>query len=99
MRLPSLFKHMTQRLTAVELGWSTRELRAILRGLDGLFIVSADIVEVAPAYDTNAELTTMAAADVRYFFVSCGLVADINFSKVLYEVMSVMAKTPLGKSV
>ena len=47
-------------------GWSTRELRTILRGLDGLHIVSADIVEVAPAYDTNAELTTMAAADVRY---------------------------------
>lgn len=46
-------------------GWSTRELRTILRGLDGLHIVSADIVEVAPAYDTNAELTTMAAADVR----------------------------------
>ena len=40
-------------------GWSTRELRTILRGLDGLQIVSADIVEVAPAYDTNAELTTM----------------------------------------
>ena len=46
-------------------GWTTRELRAILRGLDGLFVVSADIVEVAHAYDTNAELTTMAAADVR----------------------------------
>ncbi|KAI9510160.1 agmatinase [Russula earlei] len=60
-------------------GWSTRELRTILRGLDGLHIVSADIVEVAPAYDTNAELTTMAAADV------------------LFEVLSVMAKTPLGK--
>ena len=45
-------------------GWSTRELRTILRGLDGLHVVSADIVEVAPAYDTNAELTTMAAADV-----------------------------------
>jgi agmatinase len=41
--------------------------------LDGLHIVSADIVEVAPAYDTNAELTTMAAADVSrigYFGVS-----------------------------
>jgi len=62
-------------------GWSTRELRTILRGLDGLHIVSADIVEVAPAYDTNAELTTMAAADV------------------LFEVLSVMAKTPLGKVV
>jgi len=60
-------------------GWSTRELRTILRGLDGLHIVSADIVEVAPAYDTNAELTTMAAADV------------------LFEVMCIMAKTPLGK--
>ncbi|KAH9890096.1 agmatinase [Cubamyces lactineus] len=60
-------------------GWSTRELRTILRGLDGLHIVSADIVEVAPAYDTNAELTTMAASDV------------------LFEVLSVMAKTPLGK--
>jgi agmatinase len=38
-------------------GWSTREMREIIRGLDGLHIVSADIVEVAPAYDTNAELT------------------------------------------
>ena len=45
-------------------GWTTRELRTIIRGLDGLKIVSADLVEVAPAYDTNAELTTMAAADV-----------------------------------
>ncbi|KAJ7807257.1 agmatinase [Mycena olivaceomarginata] len=62
-------------------GWSTRELRTILRGLEGMHIVSADIVEVAPAYDTNAELTTMAAADV------------------LFEVLSVMAKTPLGKVV
>ena len=45
-----------------------------MRGLDGLYIVSADIVEVAPAYDTNAELTTMAAADVgdRNFDFGCG---------------------------
>ncbi len=28
--------------------------------------VAADIVEVAPAYDTNAELTTMAAADTLF---------------------------------
>ncbi|KAF5344781.1 hypothetical protein D9757_013423, partial [Collybiopsis confluens] len=61
-------------------GWTTRELRAILRGLDGIQIVSADIVEVAPAYDTNAELTTMAAADV------------------LFEVLTVMTKNPLGKT-
>ena len=47
-------------------GWSTRELRTILRGLEEVNIVAADIVEVAPAYDTNAELTTMAAADALY---------------------------------
>lgn len=28
-------------------GWSTRELRTILRGLDGLNLIGADIVEVA----------------------------------------------------
>lgn len=47
-------------------GWSTRELRTIMRGLEGINLVAADIVEVAPAYDTNAELTTMAAADILY---------------------------------
>ncbi|KAJ5536383.1 agmatinase 1 [Penicillium frequentans] len=47
-------------------GWSTRELRTIIRGLDGINFIGADIVEVAPAYDTNAELTTMAAADVLF---------------------------------
>ncbi|CAI4214095.1 unnamed protein product [Parascedosporium putredinis] len=47
-------------------GWSTREFRTIIRGLEGINIIGADIVEVAPAYDTNAELTTMAAADVLY---------------------------------
>ncbi|KAK0728570.1 arginase family-domain-containing protein [Lasiosphaeria miniovina] len=51
-------------------GWSTRELRTILRGLDGINLVAADIVEVAPAYDTNAELTTMAAADALYEIMS-----------------------------
>ncbi|KAL4920522.1 arginase family-domain-containing protein [Aspergillus aurantiobrunneus] len=47
-------------------GWSTREIRTLVRGLDGLNLIGADIVEVAPAYDTNAELTTMAAADILY---------------------------------
>ncbi|KAJ3273957.1 hypothetical protein HK104_004196 [Borealophlyctis nickersoniae] len=51
-------------------GWSTRELRTILRALDGVKLVGADVVEVAPAYDTNAELTTMAAADVIFEVLS-----------------------------
>ncbi|TVY16228.1 putative agmatinase [Lachnellula arida] len=51
-------------------GWSTRELRTILRGLEGINLIAADIVEVAPAYDTNAEHTTMAAADALYEVMS-----------------------------
>lgn len=51
-------------------GWSTRELRTIVRGLEGINLIGADIVEVAPAYDTNAELTTMAAADVLFEVMS-----------------------------
>ncbi|KAI0431532.1 arginase [Xylaria sp. FL1042] len=45
-------------------GWSTRELLTILDGLTGLEIVGADVVEVAPAYDTRGETTTLAAAEV-----------------------------------
>jgi len=47
-------------------GWSTREMRTIIRGLEDINLIAADIVEVAPAYDTNAELTTMAAADILF---------------------------------
>jgi agmatinase len=46
-------------------GLTTRELQLILRGLDGLNIVGADLVEVAPAYD-HAELTALAAANAVY---------------------------------
>jgi len=46
-------------------GLTSRELLAILRGLDGLNVVSADLVEVAPAYD-HAEMTSMAASHVAY---------------------------------
>lgn len=36
----------------------------ILRGLAGVNIVGADVVEVAPVYDTQAELTGIAAAGI-----------------------------------
>ncbi|KAH9486323.1 Putative agmatinase 1 [Psilocybe cubensis] len=50
-------------------GWTTRELKRIIRGLAGLNFVGADIVEVAPAYD-NAEITGIAAADFVHDFLS-----------------------------
>ncbi len=56
-------------------GLTTRELQLILRGLDGLNIIGADVVEVAPAYD-HAELTTIAAANVVYEFLGLFALAD-----------------------
>ena len=38
--------------------------------MEGINLIAADIVEVAPAYDTNAEHTTMAAADALYEIMS-----------------------------
>jgi agmatinase len=46
-------------------GLTSRELLGILRGLAGLRLVGADVVEVAPAYD-HAEVTAVAAAHVCY---------------------------------
>jgi len=46
-------------------GLTSRELLGILRGLAGLPLVGADLVEVSPAYD-HAELTAIAAAHVGY---------------------------------
>lgn len=46
-------------------GLSSAELLEMLRGLTGLDVVGADVVEVAPAYD-HAEITAIAAAHVAY---------------------------------
>lgn len=54
-------------------GMTSRELLEILRGLRGLNIVGADIVEVSPAFD-HAELTGIAASHVTYDLIS--LIAD-----------------------
>lgn len=50
-------------------GMTTRELVNVLRGLSGLPIISADVVEVAPAYD-HAEITALAAATIAYELVN-----------------------------
>ena len=46
-------------------GWSSREAIAVLRGLGGIRLAGADVVEVAPAYD-HAEVTAIAAANIAY---------------------------------
>lgn len=50
-------------------GLTSRELLNTLRGLVGLDVVGADVVEVSPAYD-HAELTAIAASHVAYELLS-----------------------------
>ena len=50
-------------------GMTSRELLEILRGLRGMNLVGADLVEVSPAYD-HAELTGVAASHVAYDLIT-----------------------------
>ncbi|MFL6288158.1 MAG: agmatinase [Actinomycetes bacterium] len=50
-------------------GLTSRELLAMLRGLAGINLVGADIVEVSPPFD-HAEITSIAAAHVGYELLS-----------------------------
>ncbi|PMB72983.1 Guanidinobutyrase [Beauveria bassiana] len=51
-------------------GWTTRELIRILRGIEDLNLVGADVVEVSPAYQGSGEETSLAAAQVAYEILS-----------------------------
>jgi agmatinase len=50
-------------------GLTSRELLRVLRGLTGLNLAGADVVEVAPAYD-HAEITALAAATVVFDMIT-----------------------------
>ena len=51
-------------------GWTTRELLSILDGLEGVKVVGADVVEVAPIYDNPGETTVLAAAEVAHSLIT-----------------------------
>ena len=50
-------------------GITSRELLEILRGLRGMNLIGADVVEVAPAYD-HADITAVAASHVAYDLIT-----------------------------
>ena len=50
-------------------GMTSRELLGVIRGIAGLHVVSADVVEVSPPFD-HAEITGIAAAHVVYELLS-----------------------------
>ncbi|EMD00708.1 hypothetical protein BAUCODRAFT_29066 [Baudoinia panamericana UAMH 10762] len=66
-------------------GWTTRELIRVLRGIEGLNVVGADVVEVSPAYDGTGEATALAAAQVAFEILSSmvkrGMAPDAGTTK------------------
>lgn len=50
--------------TAEPGGLTSRELLSILDGLEGINLIGADVVEVSPPFDTNSEITSLAATGV-----------------------------------
>lgn len=67
-------------------GWTTREVIRILRGIENLNVVGADIVEVSPAYDGVGEVTGLAAAQIVYEIITSivkkGLIEQAKIKKV-----------------
>lgn len=51
-------------------GWTTRELIRILRGVEDLNLVGADVVEVSPSYDGPGDITSLAAAQIAYEIIT-----------------------------
>lgn len=59
-------------------GWSTRELLSILDALEGMKIIGADIVEVAPIYDNPGETTKLAAAEIVHSLLTLMVDAPVK---------------------
>lgn len=67
-------------------GWTSRELLEILRSLEGLEVVGADVVEVAPVYDTVGEITTFAAASIVNTLIELMVAKPISSSNGQHDV-------------
>lgn len=59
-------------------GWTTREMIRILRGIEKLNLVGADIVEVSPSYDNVGETTALAAAQVAFEIITSMVKAGVE---------------------
>lgn len=59
-------------------GWSTRELLAVLEGLEGLDVVGGDVVEVSPPFDNHGETTAIAAAEVAHSLIDLMVVNPVK---------------------
>ena len=60
-------------------GWTTRELIQVLRSIENLNVVGADVVEVSPSYDGSGEQTALAGAQVAYEILTSIVKRGIKF--------------------
>jgi agmatinase len=51
---------------------------SILDALRGLPVIGADVVEVSPIYDTSAETTTLAAAEVAHSLLALMVAVPVS---------------------
>jgi agmatinase len=56
--------------TPVAGGLLSREVRELIRLLKGINLVGVDVVEVSPPYDSQAEITALAAAELMYELIT-----------------------------
>lgn len=59
-------------------GWTSRELISVLDGLEGINLVGGDVVEVSPPYDSNSEITSLAATGVIDSLLGLMVVSERN---------------------
>lgn len=69
-------------------GWQTRELIKMIRGLEKLNIVGADVVEVSPSYDGTGESTALAASQVIYELITSMVKPTATESEVNEDFLS-----------
>jgi agmatinase len=62
-------------------GWTTRELLSVLDGLEGMKVIGADVVEVAPIYDNPGETTVLAAAEVAHSLMTLMVDTPVKANK------------------
>ena len=74
-----------------------QEIKKILQGLAGLKIVGADIVEVAPDYDTQGTSFGLLSSCMigRLTRPTPDEITSIAAANIGWEILGLMAKTPL----
>ena len=86
-------------LSITQLGiYAFQEIKKILQGLSGLKVVGADIVEVAPDYDTQGgQAPSLPPYDISHPLIrrSADEITSIAAANIGHDMLTLMAQAPL----